>query len=74
VFSFTSILRSLHRAGDGHGDAVVVLTDALDIIRRVARRIAVERAERIEQRAEPVEADGGTIEWGKIVLPHVTSS
>src|SRR6185437_8356 len=61
-------------AGDGHGDAIVVLADPLDIVGRIARGLALEGRERVEQRAEPVEADGGTVKRGKIEVPHVTSS
>ena len=59
----------LAETGDGHGDAILVLADALDIVGRVARGIALEAGQRIEQRAEPVEADGGAIKWGKIKVP-----
>src|SRR6185312_1366297 len=62
------------KAGHGHGDAIVVLADALDIVGRVARGLALEAAQSIQQRAEPVEADGGAIKWGKIKVPHDTSS
>src|SRR3990170_6726386 len=60
--------------GDGHADAILILADPLDIVRRVARSLALERGERVEQRAEPVEADGGAVKWGKIKVPHDTSS
>src|SRR5262249_8751664 len=60
----------LAEAGDGHADAILVLADPLDIVRRVARGIALERGECVEQRAEPVEADGGTVKWGKIIVSH----
>src|SRR5512143_329163 len=65
---------ALAEAGDGHGDAVLVLADPLDIVRRIARGLALEARERVEQRAEPVKADGGAIKGGKIEAPHVTSS
>src|SRR5262245_3738341 len=65
---------ALAKAGNGHADAILVLADALDIVWRVAWGLAVETRERIEQRAEPVEADGGAIKWGKIEVPHDTSS
>src|SRR5262245_26784837 len=65
---------ALAETGNGHADAILVFADALDIVGRVARGLAVETRERIEQRAEPVEADGGAIKWGKIEVPHDTSS
>ena len=33
---------ALAEAGDGHGDAILVLADALDIVGRVARGLALE--------------------------------
>src|SRR4029079_6585676 len=64
----------LAETGDRHADAILVLADALDVVRRVARSVALEGAKGVEQRAEAVEADGCTIKWGKIKAPHVTSS
>src|SRR5262245_17810149 len=65
---------ALAEASNGHADAILVLADARDIVGRVARGLAVKTGERIEQRAEPVEADSGAIKWGKIEVPHDTSS
>ena len=59
---------------DRHADAVRVLVDKLDIVGRIARRIVVERAECVEQRAETVEADGGSVKRSKIEVYHDTSS
>src|SRR3990170_7806099 len=64
----------LTETGDCHADAILILADPLDVVGRVARSLALERGERVEQRAEPVEADGGAVKWGKIKVPHDTSS
>jgi hypothetical protein len=57
----------LGEAGDGDGDAVVVLAGALDVIGRIARRIAIGLIEQVE---EAVEADGGTIKRGEVESTH----
>src|SRR5688500_6294551 len=56
--------------GDCHADTVIVLADALDIVGRVAGSVAVKIAERIQQRAKAVEADGRTIKRGEVELSH----
>src|SRR5690606_28494171 len=56
-------------AGDRHGDAISVLAGALDIVGRIARR-TVGRRELVKHAEQPVEADGRTIERGKIDVTH----
>ena len=64
----------LAEAGDRHGDAVLVLAEPLDVVRRVCGRPCVEPGNRVEHVEQPVEADGGAIEGGKIDLSHHKSS
>ena len=58
------------KARDRHGDAIGVLTRALDIIRRIGL-VTFRRSERIKHGEEPIETDRGTIERGKIYVTHV---
>src|SRR5215471_1924121 len=60
----------LAEAGNGNGYAVVVLTGALDVVRRVARR----GFEAIKHRKQAVKADGGTVKGCKIERSHGISS
>src|SRR3569832_299285 len=57
------------KAGDGDRDAIGVLADLLDVVGRIGLGfLAHEAGEAVEQ---PVEADGRTIEGGKIVGLHL---
>ncbi len=58
----------LREAGDGDRNPEVVLTGALDVVGRIARRAVAVRL--IEQRKQAVETDGGTIEGGEIESTH----
>src|SRR5262245_11111601 len=64
----------LAEAGHRHGNAVLVIAEPLDVVRRVARRGLVEPGHRVEQVEQAVEADGGAIEGGKIDGSHHRSS
>src|SRR5581483_4877369 len=58
----------LGKAGNGQGDAIIVLIGPLDIVGRVALL-----AGGFQQVDQPVEADGGT-EKGRIIDTHETTS
>ena len=60
----------LAEAGDGYGDAIVVLAGALDVVGRVARS----GLKAVQHRKQPVEADGRAIEGSKIESSHGISS
>src|ERR1700722_18249667 len=55
-------------------DAVGVLAGPLDIVGRITGRAAFEAGYLVQQREQLVEADGGTIEGGKIKRSHGMSS
>src|SRR5205807_1955495 len=52
----------LAEAGRGYRDAVVVLASTLDVVGRVAGGRGVNAANAVEQREQPIETDGRTIE------------
>lgn len=56
----------LGEAGDREGDPIAVFAGALDIVGRVGRTLTIISRHLVEQRNQTVEADGGTIERGKI--------
>ncbi|CVI63557.1 hypothetical protein AGR9A_Lc40478 [Agrobacterium salinitolerans str. Hayward 0363] len=59
----------LIETGDGHGDAIGVLAGPLDIVGRIGLGL-FGLAESVKHREKTVEADGGTIEGGKINVTH----
>ena len=59
----------LVETGNSHGDTVLVLTKAFDIVGRIAR-IGINTTHRVEQLRKTIESDGGTIKGGKIELSH----
>src|SRR5262245_53951698 len=64
----------LAEAGHRHADPVLVVGEPLDVVGRVGGRAAVDAGYGVEQVEEPVEADGGAIEGGKIDVSHHKSS
>src|SRR5262249_43776506 len=64
----------VREAGDRYGDAIGVLAGPLDVVGRVGGAAALEARNLIEQRKQPVEADGRTIEGSKIERTHGISS
>ncbi len=56
-------------ARDGHGDAVGVVARSLDIVGRVALGI-IDPSGSVQHLEQAVEADGGTIQRGKINVTH----
>ena len=62
----------LVKAGDRHRNAVLVVAETLDVVGRVA--VDVVAADAVQKLGKPVEADGRTIEGGKIELSHDISS
>ena len=64
----------LAEAGHRHGDPVLVLAEPLDVVGRIGGRAGVEAGHAIQHVEQPVEADGGAIEGGKIDLSHHKSS
>src|SRR5215472_1616851 len=64
----------IREAGDRYGDAIGVLAGPLDVVGRVGRAVAIEARHLVEQRKQPVETDGRTIEGSKIERTHGISS
>ena len=64
----------LGEAGHREGDAVGILAGLLDVVGRVGVRADVGRHHLVEDRREPVEADGRTVERSEIKVTHGASS
>ena len=58
----------LVEAGDRHGDAVLVIAEALDVVGRVS--VGIDAADAVHQLGETVEADRRTVEGSKVELSH----
>ena len=60
----------LAEAGDRHGDPVLVVAEALDVIGRISGRRRCRSRKRRRAADQPVEANGRTIQGGKIEVSH----
>src|SRR5262245_2547014 len=63
----------LGKASDGYRDAILIIAGAFDIVGRVAR-CTIMSGDLIEEREQPVKADGRAIEGSKIKRSHGISS
>src|SRR5262249_18273007 len=64
----------LGEASNRHGDLVLVVGESLDVVGRIRGSAGVEAGHGVQQIEQPVEADRGAIEGGKIDLVHHKSS
>src|SRR5262249_32979998 len=64
----------LAETGHRHGDPVLVVAQALDVVGRIAHSVAIEARGAVQQIEQAVEANGRAIEGAEIKMSHHESS
>src|SRR5262245_40599900 len=74
LFLHVDVELVLAETGHGHGDPVLVVTQALDVVGRIAHPVAIKTRSAVQQIEQAVEANGRAIEGAEIKMSHHESS